>query len=259
MSTAARSGAVNAMCVSRKPSPSVVAADPERRHRRDAVADGVADLHDPAPPSGAEHGVVEGGAALDVGALDGDVSEHARSLPGTGRVPGPFASLAQMSSVAARDHWLVDDRHLCHRVRHTRPGHRHLCRRALGQPVGPDSRGGVPRANLRPVLVTSRLQDPVQKIRWVDDHWTAVEGAQASVELVDGQHLPGHLAAQRGLGAGCDFGWSVITGLATPDIAARRARAVPACRPGTSTSRAGDIGFWQAAIRERERPRLRWL
>ncbi|HEY6473085.1 MAG TPA: hypothetical protein VIY26_09345, partial [Acidimicrobiales bacterium] len=42
------------------------------------------------------------------------------------------------------------------------------------------------RATLRPVLVTSRLNDPIQKMRWVDDHWATVEGSQASVEVVNG-------------------------------------------------------------------------
>src|SRR5271154_1812827 len=40
--------------------------------------------------------------------------------------------------------------------------------------------------NLRPVLVTSRLDDPVQKIRWVDDHWARLAGSEGSAELVDG-------------------------------------------------------------------------
>ena len=42
------------------------------------------------------------------------------------------------------------------------------------------------QVNLRPVLVTSRLDDPIQKIRWIDDHWAQLEGNRASVELVDG-------------------------------------------------------------------------
>jgi hypothetical protein len=73
--------------------------------------------------------------------------------------------------------------------------------------------------NLRPVLVTSRLQDPVQKMRWVDDRWTAVEGAQSSVELVDGRIYLALSLRNVGSGLAVIFGWSVITGLAGPDIA----------------------------------------
>ncbi len=40
--------------------------------------------------------------------------------------------------------------------------------------------------NLRPVLVSSRLGDPVQKVSWVDDHWAQLRESEASIELVDG-------------------------------------------------------------------------
>src|SRR2546430_926799 len=38
---------------------------------------------------------------------------------------------------------------------------------------------------IRPVLVPSRMDDPMIKINWGDDHWTRLEGGQAGVE-VDG-------------------------------------------------------------------------
>src|SRR3954466_7490110 len=40
-------------------------------------------------------------------------------------------------------------------------------------------------AGLRPVLVPSRMQDPDQKILWVDGHWTKLPGGMAGVELID--------------------------------------------------------------------------
>jgi hypothetical protein len=36
------------------------------------------------------------------------------------------------------------------------------------------------------VLVPSRLEDPSDKVMWVDDHWATLRGGRASVELVDG-------------------------------------------------------------------------
>ena len=43
------------------------------------------------------------------------------------------------------------------------------------------------QANLRPVLVTSRIQDPMQKIRWVDDHWAHLDGGPGRLaEVEDG-------------------------------------------------------------------------
>src|SRR5919201_1349635 len=42
------------------------------------------------------------------------------------------------------------------------------------------------QVGLRPLLMPSRLEDPAQKIRWVDEHWARVEGGRASVEVVEG-------------------------------------------------------------------------
>ena len=39
------------------------------------------------------------------------------------------------------------------------------------------------RVSLRPVLVTSKLEDPVQKVTWIGDHWSHVGGSEASIEL----------------------------------------------------------------------------
>jgi len=43
------------------------------------------------------------------------------------------------------------------------------------------------QVNLRPVLVPSRLNDPVEKMMWVDKHWTSVAGRRGSVEIEDGR------------------------------------------------------------------------
>jgi hypothetical protein len=103
--------------------------------------------------------------------------------------------------------------------------------------------------NLRPVLVTSRLEDPIQKIRWVDDHWAHLEGSQATVELVDGSIYLAISVRNAGSGLAVIFGWSVFTELALNDV--------PHAAPEDFRMQtrdlyiaAGDIGFWQAAIRE---------
>ena len=74
------------------------------------------------------------------------------------------------------------------------------------------------QVNLRPVLVTSRLDDPVQKIRWVDDHWIRLEGSQASVELVDGSIYLAISVRNVGPGLAVTVGWSVFTELALNDV-----------------------------------------
>src|SRR6202050_4292808 len=70
------------------------------------------------------------------------------------------------------------------------------------------------QVNLRPGLFTSRLEDPIQKIRWVDDHWARLEGSQASVELVDGSIYLAISVRNVGSGLAVPFGWSVLTELA---------------------------------------------
>jgi hypothetical protein len=111
------------------------------------------------------------------------------------------------------------------------------------------------RVNLRPVLVTSRLEDPIQKIRWVDDHWARLEGSQASVELVDGSIYLAISVRNVGSGLGVVFGWSVLTELAT------NVTIVPHAAPEDFRMQTrdlyiapADIGFWQAAIRAAEDP-----
>ena len=42
------------------------------------------------------------------------------------------------------------------------------------------------QVGLRPLLMPSRLEDPAQKIRWVDEHWARVEGGRAYVEVTEG-------------------------------------------------------------------------
>ena len=104
--------------------------------------------------------------------------------------------------------------------------------------------------NLRPVLVTSRLDDPIQKIRWVDDHWARLEGSRASVEMVDGSIYLAISLRNVGSGLAVIFGWSVLTELV-------RTTEVPHAAPEDFRMQTrdlyiapGDIGFWQAAIRE---------
>jgi hypothetical protein len=109
------------------------------------------------------------------------------------------------------------------------------------------------QVNLRPVLVTSRLQDPVQKFRWIDDHWTHVEGGQASIELVDGAVYLAISLRNVGSGLAVTFGWSVMSRLGTSEV--------PHADPEQFRMQtrdlyiaSGDVGFWQGAIREPSDP-----
>ena len=114
------------------------------------------------------------------------------------------------------------------------------------------------RANLRPVLVTSRLQDPVQKVRWMDDHWAAVEGSQASVEVVDGNLYMTVSLRNVGAGLAVPLGWHVMEGA--------QDSSVPHAEPDEFRMQTrdlfiapGDLGFWQAAIRDHGDADYVWL
>jgi hypothetical protein len=105
--------------------------------------------------------------------------------------------------------------------------------------------------NLRPVLVTSRLDDAPQKIRWVDDHWARLDGSQAIIEFVDGSIYLAISVRNVGSGLAVTFGWSVMTELVHGDT--------PHADPEQFRMQtrdlyipAGDVGFWQGAIRDRK-------
>jgi hypothetical protein len=101
---------------------------------------------------------------------------------------------------------------------------------------------------LRPLLMPARLQDPAQKVGWVDEHWARVDGGRAHAEVAGGAV---YLAlALRNAGSGV----AVLHG-GRPSVAVPRADAV---RPDLVEFRtlvrdlyvpAGDIGFWQTAYR----------
>jgi hypothetical protein len=110
------------------------------------------------------------------------------------------------------------------------------------------------QVNLRPVLVTSRLDDPVQKIRWVDDHWARLEGSQATVELVDGSLYLAISVRNVGMGLAVIFGWSAL--MAYGPVADLPHKEPDEFRTQTRDLyiAAGDVGFWQAAVREADDP-----
>jgi hypothetical protein len=114
------------------------------------------------------------------------------------------------------------------------------------------------RSNLRPVLVTSRLEDPVQKIRWMDDHWARVDGSQGLAELVDGSVYLAISLRNVGSGLAVPIGWHLTEGTqnaagghSEPEefrVQTRDLYVAP-----------GDVGFWQAAIRDRNDADYSWL
>jgi hypothetical protein len=114
------------------------------------------------------------------------------------------------------------------------------------------------QVNLRPVLVPSRLQDPVQKVRWMDDHWAHLDGGQGSAELIDGSIYLAISVRNVGAGIAVPFGWTLREGASTGDV--------PHAEPEQFRAHVRDLwvapsdtGFWQAAIRNSSDPDHLWL
>src|SRR4029077_17466414 len=61
----------------------------------------------------------------------------------------------------------------------------------------------------RPVLVASRLDDPLQKINFIDGHWVRVAASGAVAEHQDGNTYLAISVRNMGAGIGVLQGWSV--------------------------------------------------
>jgi hypothetical protein len=107
----------------------------------------------------------------------------------------------------------------------------------------------------RPVLSPSRLEDPVQKLMFIEGHWVSVAGGRAAVEHVGGRVYLAMSLRNVGSGIGVCQGWLVRAGLGSSQT--MRAHA------GEDEFRlqtrdlyvpAGDIGMWQGALRDPDDP-----
>lgn len=101
--------------------------------------------------------------------------------------------------------------------------------------------------NLRPLLMPSRLEDPRQKMRWADEHWAYVDGNRASIEVVDGNIYLAMSVRNAGNGIAILRGWNAYPlrrGSEPPEREGFRPQTRDLYIPS------GDIGFWQAAIRD---------
>jgi hypothetical protein len=100
----------------------------------------------------------------------------------------------------------------------------------------------------RPVLAQSRLDDPLQKIMFVDGHWVRVPGSSAVVEHVDGVVYLAISLRNVGAGIGVLQGWVPHSGLDTSREHAEEHEYRPQSRDLYVP--AGDVGLWQGALRD---------
>jgi hypothetical protein len=102
---------------------------------------------------------------------------------------------------------------------------------------------------IRPLLLNTRFTDPVEKILWLDDHVTKVEGGRGAVEEEDGVFYLAGSVRNVGTGLAVLDAWYVIPKFEQPQ---------PDPAPVSEFRRLGrdiyiapgDQGFWQGAIRD---------
>ena len=106
-------------------------------------------------------------------------------------------------------------------------------------------------AAIRPVLVSSRLEDPEEKVGFVDQHWVKVGGGRGIVEVTDEAIYMAIALRNVGSGLAVLDRWDLHvdrprTEVTVTDDFRRLTRDiyVPA----------GDHGFWQGALREPTEP-----
>jgi hypothetical protein len=109
------------------------------------------------------------------------------------------------------------------------------------------------QVGLRPVLFPSRPDDPTQKIRWLGDHWSHLEGGRGSIEVVDDILYMAMSLRNVGSGIAVIQGWRAtlenpIGEVVRPDPGDFQHQVRDLYVP------AGDSSFWQGAIRDRDHP-----
>lgn len=105
---------------------------------------------------------------------------------------------------------------------------------------------------LRPVLIPSKETDPVEQIRFGDGQYLTLAGHGAAIEVAGGNIYMAVGLRNGGSGLAVLHGWRAevrnTTGSEAPNLdefhRQQRDLYIPA----------GDVGYWQGAIREREDP-----
>jgi hypothetical protein len=102
---------------------------------------------------------------------------------------------------------------------------------------------------LRPILATSRLEDPPQKVMFRDRHWVKLQGGRAVVEAVDGVVYLAMMVRNVGNGMAIIEAWEPFAGqLKTEDPWG----SLEDFRPQTRALwiAPNDVAFWQGALRD---------
>lgn len=113
-------------------------------------------------------------------------------------------------------------------------------------------------ASVRPLLMPSRLDDPMVKVGFQDEHWVHVPGGTGTIELTDDAVYLTMSLRNAGTGIAVLHGWR----LEQSDPRGEQGR--PALEEFRRLTRdlyipPGDVYFWQGAIRELDDPDREFL
>jgi hypothetical protein len=112
------------------------------------------------------------------------------------------------------------------------------------------------KVGLRPVLFNARPQDPPQKVGFIDDHWMVLREGLAAVQEYEGSLYLAIPLRNVASGIAVLDGWYLWPRRATTEPP-------PLISTGNGSFRrlsrdlyvpAGDVSFWQAAVREHDDP-----
>lgn len=109
------------------------------------------------------------------------------------------------------------------------------------------------RVGLRPVLFNARPQDPPQKVGFVDDHWLGLHDGLAAVQLFEEKLYLAIPLRNVGAGLAVLHGWHVWAERALSDTPHQPLEEFRVLQRDLYVP-AGDVSFWQAAIRDRGDP-----
>ncbi len=109
------------------------------------------------------------------------------------------------------------------------------------------------RIGMRPLLMPSRLEDPEQKIMWVDGQWGALPGGRAYVHAGENAIYLAASVRNIGRGIGVLHGWHPAPRLLTSDRPHAELAEFRQHSRDLYVS-PGDVSFWQGALRDAEDP-----
>jgi len=104
-------------------------------------------------------------------------------------------------------------------------------------------------ANIRPVLMPSRLDDPPVKVGFQDNHWVKLNGSRGAAEATDEAIYLTMSLRNVGSGIAVLHGWVMVPEGVAGDAPHPRLDEFRRLTRDIYVP-AGDIGFWQGALRE---------